>query len=127
MFVGAFGGAAGIVPIPKKAYLVSDLTFTVNALGKMETESQNVCINGNNDDPVSKAILKVIGNMAGGESIDSLNGKLGEAIAQVVGNLGMIGTADVVGNSNVVNPLTINLGMVGVAEHKLTLVTHGVV
>ncbi len=121
----ALGGAAGILPIPKKAYLVSNLTFTVNAVGKMVTSPESICINGNNDDPVSKAILKVIGNMAGGESIDSLNGKLGEAVAQVVGNLGMIGTASTVGDTNVVNPLTINLGIGGVQDHKLTLVTYG--
>lgn len=121
----ALGSAAGILPIPKYTYLVSDFSFTVAALnGKMETTSEGVCINGNNDDPVSKAILKVIGNMAGGEDIDSLNGKLGQAIAQVVENLGMIGTASTVGDTNVVNPLTINIGIGGVQEHKLTLITH---
>lgn len=110
----ALGGASGILPIPNKAYLVSDLTFTIDELGKMVTESKGVCINGNNDDPVSKAILKVIGNMADGESIDSLNGKLGEAVAQVVSNLGRIGSS----------VLPLNIGMSGVQEHKLTVITH---
>ena len=119
----ALGSAASILPIPKYAYLVSDFTFTVDELGKMVTTPTGVCINGNNDDPVSKAILDVIGSMAGGESIDSLNGKLGEALSQVVYNLGMIGTAETV-TDNVVNPLTINLGINGVANHKLTLITH---
>ena len=119
----ALGSAASILPIPKYAYLVSDFTFTVDELGKMVTTPTGVCINGNNDDPVSKAILDVIGSMAGGESIDSLNGKLGEALSQVVYNLGMIGTADTV-TENIVNPLTINFGMNGVANHKLTLITH---
>ena len=119
----ALGAAASILPIPKYAYLVSDLTFTVDDLGQMVTTPVSVCINGNNDDPVSKAILEVMGNMAGGESIDSLNGKLGEALSQVVYNLGMIGTADTV-TENIVNPLTINFGMNGVANHKLTLITH---
>ena len=119
----ALGSAASILPIPKYAYLVSDFTFTVDELGKMVTTPTGVCINGNNDDPVSKAILDVIGSMAGGESIDSLNGKLGEALSQVVYNLGMIGTAETV-TDNVVNPLTINLGINGVANHKLTMITH---
>ena len=119
----ALGSAASILPIPKYAYLVSDFTFTVDELGKMVTTPTGVCINGNNDDPVSKAILDVIGSMAGGESIDSLNGKLGEALSQVVYNLGMIGTAETV-TDNVVNPLTINLGINGVAVHKLTMITH---
>ena len=119
----ALGSAASILPIPKYAYLVSDFTFTVDELGKMVTTPTGVCINGNNDDPVSKAILDVIGSMAGGESIDSLNGKLGEALSQVVYNLGMIGTADTV-TENIVNPLTINFGMNGVANHKLTMITH---
>lgn len=119
----ALGSAASILPIPKYAYLVSDFTFTVDELGKMVTTPTGVCINGNNDDPVSKAILDVIGSMAGGENIDSLNGKLGEALSQVVYNLGMIGTAETV-TDNVVNPLTINLGINGVAVHKLTMITH---
>ena len=110
----ALGGAAGILPIPKKAYLVSEFTFTVNELGEMVTTPTGICINGNNDDPVSKAILQVIGNMVEGEDVDSLNGKLGQAVSQVVGNLGRIGSSVV--------PLTI--GMSGVADHKLTLITH---
>ena len=109
------GGAAGILPIPKYTYLVSDFTFTVGDVdGKMVTTSVGICVNGNNDDPVSKAILKVIGKMSGGEGIDSLNGKLGEAVAQVVSNLGRIGSS----------VLPLNIGMSGVQEHKLTLITH---
>ena len=119
------GAAANILPIPKQAYLVSDFTFTISAAGKLETTSTGVCLNGNNEDPVSKAILQVIGDMIGSD-VNELNGKLGEAIAQVVGNLGMVGTAETVGSTNVVNPLTIQIGLGGVADHKLTLITYGV-
>ncbi len=120
----ALGAAANILPIPKQAYLVSDFNFTINATGKLATTPTGICVNGNNDDPVSKAILEVFANMTG-QDVDELNGKLGEAISQVVGNLGMVGTAETVGSTNVVNPLTINIGLGGVAEHKLTLITYG--
>ncbi|MBR4800887.1 MAG: hypothetical protein IK048_04395 [Clostridia bacterium] len=110
----ALGAAASVLPIPKQAYLVSEFTFTVNSLtGKMETTPVSISVNGNSDDPVSRAILEVMGSMADGEDVDSLNGKLGEAIARVVGNLGRIG-------SSLLPPY----GMNGVADHKLTLVTY---
>ena len=86
--------------------------------------SGGVCINGNNEDAVSKAILQVMGDMTDFNA-DELNGKLGEAVAQVVGNLGMVGTAETVGDSNVIVPLTIVLGADGVKEHKFTLITYG--
>ena len=126
----ALGAAASILPIPKQAYLVSEFTFTVDTdplspkLGKLVTTPTSVSINGNNDDPVSKAILEVIGNMTG-EDVDTLNGKLGEAISQVVGNLGQVGTATTVGDTNAIVPLTENYGMSGVANNKLTLITYG--
>ncbi len=126
----ALGSAASILPIPKQAYLVSEFSFTVETgalspdLGKMITTPLSISINGNNDDPVSKAILEVMGNMTG-EDINSLNGKLGEAVAQVVGNLGQIGTASTVGSTNVVVALSETYGMNGVENHKLTLITYG--
>ena len=126
----ALGSAASILPIPKQAYLVSEFSFTVETgllspdLGKMITTPLSISINGNNDDPVSKAILEVMGNMTG-EDINSLNGKLGEAVAQVVGNLGQIGTASTVGSTNVVVALSENYGMSGVENHKLTIITYG--
>ena len=110
----ALGAAANIIPVPKQAYLVSEFTFTVNELdGKMVTTPVSVCVNGNNDDPVSAAILTVMGSMADGEDVDSLNGKLGQAIAQVVYNLGHIS-----------NSLVPPYGADGVADHKLTIATH---
>ena len=129
----ALGAAANILPIPKQAYLVSEISFTVEtnalspSLGKLVTAPISISVNGNNDDPVSQAILEVMSSMAGGESIDSLNGKLGEAISQVVGNLGQVGTATTVGDTNVIVPLSENYGMSGVASGTLTLITYAAV
>lgn len=112
----ALGAAKAFFKVPDKAYVVSELSFSVDAQGKMVTQGESVCVNGNNDDPVTKAIMGVVVSKMGDVSgVEDLNAKLGEAVSDVMYNLGGIGSKD---GENYI------YGMGGVSEHKLTLVTH---
>lgn len=119
----ALGSAKNILKVPEKAYIVSEFGFDVDKDGKMNTSSISVSVNGNNDDPVTKAIVNVVmKNASEPMTMEELNEKLGNAIGEVVLNLGKIGTAKVDEN-NVIGG-DINYGMVGVSAHKLCLVTY---
>lgn len=115
----ALGAAKALFKVPEKVYIVSEISFTVDETnGKMISKSESVCVNGNNDDPVTKAILNVIvGKIDGVDSVDGLNEKLGEAVSAVTYNLGGIGGVATDENIYV-------YGMSGVKDHKLSLVTH---
>lgn len=115
----ALGAAKALFKVPEKVYIVSEISFTVDETdGKMISKSESVCVNGNNDDPVTKAILNVIvGKIDGVDSVDGLNEKLGEAVSAVTYNLGGIGGVAMDENIYV-------YGICGVKDHKLSLVTH---
>lgn len=113
------------VKIPEKVLLVSELSIEDigSESGKMIIKHKDICINGNNDDPISKAIIKVIVQVTGSEedSIASINEKVGQAVADVIGNLGKIGSAEVNDQNEVIGAVTI--GMVGLYNNKVTLIT----
>lgn len=115
----ALGAAKALFKVPEKVYIVSEISFTVDETnGKMISKSESVCVNGNNDDPVTKVILNVIvGKIDGVDSVDGLNEKLGEAVSAVTYNLGGIGGVAMDENIYV-------YGICGVKDHKLSLVTH---
>lgn len=115
----ALGAAKALFKVPEKVYIVSEISFTVDETnGKMISKSESVCVNGNNDDPVMKAILNVIvGKIDGVDSVDGLNEKLGEAVSAVTYNLGGIGGVAMDEEIYV-------YGICGVKDHKLSLVTH---
>lgn len=115
----ALGAAKALFKVPEKVYIVSEISFTVDETnGKMISKSESVCVNGNNDDPVTKAILNVIvGKIGGVDSVDGLNEKLGEAVSAVTYNLGGIGGVAMDENIYV-------YGICGVKDHILSLVTH---
>lgn len=115
----ALGAAKALFKVPEKVYIVSEISFTVDETnGKMISKSESVCVNGNNDDPVTKAILNVIvGKIDGVDSVDGLNEKLGEAVSAVTYNLGGIGGVAMDEEIYV-------YGICGVKDHKLSLVTH---
>lgn len=115
----ALGAAKAFFKVPEKVYIVSEISFTVDETnGKMITKSESICVNGNNDDPVTKAILNVIvGKIDGVDSVDGLNEKLGEAVSAVTYNLGGIGGV-------VMDEDIYVYGICGVRDHKLSLVTH---
>ena len=115
----ALGAAKALFKVPEKVYIVSEISFTVDETnGKMISKSESVCVNGNNDDPITKAILNVIvGKIDGVDSVDGLNEKLGEAMSAVTYNLGGIGGVAMDEDIYV-------YGICGVKDHKLSLVTH---
>jgi len=119
------GAASKIIKIPEKVYLVSTLTIDgVDPTGKLQLSSKDICLNGNNDDPVSKAIMKLVLKKTGGSEDDSaaLNNKLGGALADVIANLGQIGTATVDANGVVTGAETI--GTNGIYNNKITVITY---
>ena len=115
----ALGAAKGLFKVPDKVFIVSEISFTVDGTnGKMVTTGESVYINDGKDDPVTKAILGVVMSKVDGiNSVDDLNDKVGEAVSEVIFNLGGIGS--VVPKEN-----TYVYGMSGVKDHKLLLVTH---
>ena len=115
----ALGAAKGLFKVPDKVFIVSEISFTVDGTnGKMVTTGESVYINNGKDDPVTKAILGVVMSKVDGiNSVDDLNDKVGEAVSEVIFNLGGIGSVAQEENTYV-------YGMSGVKEHKLSLVTH---
>lgn len=115
----ALGAAKGLFKVPDKVFIVSEISFTVDGTnGKMVTTGESVYINEGKDDPVTKAILGVVMSKVDGiNSVDDLNDKVGEAVSEVIFNLGGIGSVAPKENTYV-------YGMSGVKDHKLSLVTH---
>lgn len=90
-------GVGSFVKIPERVYLVSYSSLSIDAEGKLVTESKSLKIN-DSDSPISNAIMKVLARKANevaedeGQQIDTsenvVNGKIGEAFVTVVSNLG---------------------------------------
>ncbi len=121
------GAASKIITVPEKLFIVSEIRFTVDASGKMQTTPQSICINGNNDDPLSKVIMSLLSESFDDENSETdgatlLNEQLGDAVETVVGNLGSIGVA-AVSTGNVVSS-DVTYGIIGVSEHKIKVITH---
>jgi len=123
----ALGSAAGFLKVPDAVYLVSELSFDIPTSGEnqgvLQTSSKSICVNGDNNNPVTKAILSVVMGDSK-DSIDDLNGKLGEALSSIIKNLGLVGTADV--NSSSVVTGNIAYGMGGVVDHNMSVITYTV-
>ncbi len=115
----ALGAAKGLFKVPDRVFIVSEISFAVDVTnGKMVTTGESVYINEGKDDLVTKAILGVVvGKVDGINSVDDLNDKVGEAVSEVIFNLGGIGSVAMDENIYV-------YGMSGVKDHKLSLVTH---
>ena len=119
----SMGSVGSMMTVPEKIFIVSELDFTVNSEGKMETESKSLSLNGNTDDPVTNAITNMLlGNSEEGNTLDGLNQSIGTVLSQIIYNLGAIGTAEVVEGNLITGDF--NLGFGGVKENALTVVTH---
>lgn len=120
--------AQSFLKIPEQMYVVSDYTITGvdESTGKMVLSSDDICINGNNDDPVTKAIVKVMLNLSGQEGgIEEINNQIGQAVSDVIGHLGKIGTGTTVSDTdNAITPGTAVIGIAGISNGKVTLITH---
>jgi len=125
--VDAVGSMASIFPIPDGVYIVSEVGFDVPTTGENQgviaTTPKSISINGDNDNPVTKAIVKVI--LGEGQDLNDLNGKLGEAVSSVIKNLGLVGTADKLdADKTLKNDAVVTYGMNGVKANTLTLITY---
>ncbi|MCQ2408920.1 MAG: hypothetical protein MJ068_00085 [Clostridia bacterium] len=119
--------AKSFLKIPEQMFIVSEYTITdVDSEGKLVLNSDTICINGNNEDPVTKAIVKVIISISGQEGgIDEINNKIGEAVSGVIGHLGKIGTAETVSaTDNTIKTGTEVIGISGLGDGKLSVITH---
>lgn len=117
------GAAKSFLTVPEKVFLVSELDFTVDSNGKMQTTSKSLSINGNNEDPVSKAIIQVVlSNMEEGMTLEKLNGYMGSALSEIIYNLGAIGEATVTEGNVVEGEPTLGIG--GIKENAISVITH---
>ena len=117
------GAAKSFLTVPEKVFLVSELDFTVDSNGKMQTTSKSLSINGNNEDPVSKAIIQVVlSNMEEGMTLEKLNGYMGSALSEIIYNLGAIGEATATEGNVVEGEPTLGIG--GIKENAISVITH---
>ena len=117
------GVVASILSVPENLYLVSEVDFTVDGTGKLQTTHKSIAVNGNEADPIVNSIIDlVIGNLSGVNSLEDINIKMGEAFSEILYNLGGVGTADVDSNNIVV--ANINYGLAGVTNGKMSFITH---
>ncbi|HRR89470.1 MAG TPA: hypothetical protein P5161_01650 [Eubacteriales bacterium] len=122
------GSMASFVSLPDKIYLVSYQEITVTNEGLIVCTSKDLRIN-DMDNAVANAIFSVLASKAGesgeGGDVAVINQKVGEAFAEIVKNLGKVGTADADETTLVISDLSsIAYGAAGVLEHKLMLVTY---
>ncbi len=127
------GALAKIVPIPDEIFLVSRLELSANAEGKIETKDISLAIGGDENNPINKALFKILNKVAAsqattaGTETDSkqINEKIGQGFAEVIAHLGKIGSAETVSSEdNSVVEGTVNLGMTGLSNGKITVITN---
>lgn len=122
----SLGGAANLLPIPDKVFIVSYSTMTATDEGIITTTGQSIKIN-DTDNAISAAIFRVLANEAEdrGAQTDTefVNGKVGAAFSEVISHLGKVGIADVDTNGIVIAS-TKQLGAGGIFNHSLKLITN---
>lgn len=127
------GSLSNIVPIPEKVFLVSRRELSANAEGKIETKDISLSIGGNENNPLNKALMKIINKVAASQSSNSaeeidtkfINDKIGQGFAEVIAHLGKIGTATTVSEEdNTVTEGSEILGAVGLDKGKITVITN---
>ncbi len=105
-----------------RIYVTSYNRISVNADGTLQTSPMSVSVNGQSE-ALSKVILDIaIGEQDGKPADVYLNDTVGSAFADVLRNLGQIGTADADENGYVTGNETI--GEAGLKEHEITVLTN---
>jgi len=116
------GDAKSFVSVPERVYLVSYLNLTANDSGLLVTTHQSIVIN-DDDSQVSQAIFKVlIGAVSENNDEGELNELIGDALENVVKNLGYVGGATVDSSNKVIADKV--LGTTGLKANALTVITH---
>ena len=105
-----------------RIYVTSYNRISVNTDGTLQTSPMSVSVNGQSE-ALSKVILDIaIGEQDGKPADVYLNDTVGSAFADVLRNLGQIGTADADENGYVTGNETI--GEAGLKEHEITVLTN---
>lgn len=121
-----------LIKIPEKIYIVSNLTFTVNSDGIIETTPKSISLNSDEENDVSNALIALITNkvveQTGADSdkakdgAEILNDSLGSAFSAVIGNLGLVGSGGSLDSSGHLYGAT--YGMTAVSDNIITVITH---
>lgn len=121
---------SGLVKLPDRIYIVSYSALSADSEGGIVTEGKSIRIN-DMQSVVADAIFKVVSDKAS-DSVESdedlgdqnvVNDLIGEGFAEVVGNLGRVGTAVCDATTSEITG-AITFGSVGIKSHALTLVTY---
>ena len=121
---------ARFVTLPDRVYIVSYSDITADSEGQLVTTGKSIRIN-DMQSVVADAIFKVVAGSASdkieGEngSVDqnSVNDMVGEGFAEVIANLGRIGSADINAETKEVVG-NVNFGVSGIKANALTVITY---
>ena len=121
---------ARLVTLPDRVYIVSYSDITADSEGQLVTTGKSIRIN-DMQSVVADAIFKVVAGSASdkieGEngSVDqnSVNDMVGEGFAEVIANLGRIGSADINAETKEVVG-NVNFGVSGIKANALTVITY---
>lgn len=119
--VEQLGVLASFVKIPDYLYIKVDFDVAVDSLGMMTLASTGYSINGQEDDPVIKALLEVVQSADSSFNIQSVVEKLALGISSVVGNLGRIASATMGADGTASD---IVYGVSGIGDGSLSVVTY---
>lgn len=123
---------ARLVTLPDRVYIVSYSDITADSEGQLVTTGKSIRIN-DMQSVVADAIFKVVAGSASdkiegeNESVDqnSVNDMVGEGFAEVIANLGRIGSADINAETKEVVG-NVNFGVSGIKANALTVITYTV-
>ncbi len=105
--------------LPENIYLVSNIKTSVDSTGKLIFSEGTIGINGDTNTATGKAIINMVNEVY---SLEEMNNTLCNEISTIIWNIGQIGTATVDSNNIVTDDIF--LGVVGLYDGKITVITH---
>lgn len=122
----------GVLKMPEKIYMVSNLTFTVNGDGIIETTPDSIALNSDKETAVSKALISLITNKVveqtgveeekAKDGADILNESLGKGFSTVIKSLGLVASSgSIFSSGSIDSPI---YGISGVSNNIITVVTY---
>lgn len=115
------GVFASFVKVPDYVFVKCEYDIEVDSLGAMSTSLTSYSVNGQQDDPVVKALLEIVQSGDNSFDIEYVAENLGVAISKAVGNLGKIASATTGADGTASD---IVYGASGIADGSITVVTH---
>lgn len=121
---------ARLVTLPDRVYIVSYSDITADSEGQLVTTGKSIRIN-DMQSVVADAIFKVVAGSAtedieteeGTIDQNAINDMIGEGFAEVIANLGRIGSADINAETKEVVG-NVNFGVSGIKANALTVITY---